>query len=46
MVGRRSDGWHMAVPCDRFGAIGKDVTPEPVSAAWQAWLLRPAPVMP
>lgn len=46
VVGRTASGVFLAVPCDRFGAIDKRATPEPVSAAWQAWLLRPAPVMP
>ena len=46
MTGRQADGRYLAVPCDSSGAIDKQATPEPVSAAWQAWLLRPAPVMP
>lgn len=46
VTGRRPDGRYLAVPCDSSGAIDKQATPEPVSAAWQAWLLRPAPVMP
>lgn len=46
VVGRRSDGRFLGVPCDAFGAIDKDSTPRPVSDAWQAWLEKAPPVMP
>ena len=46
VVGRTSSGRFLCVPCDRFGALDKSARPEPVSAAWQAWLERPVPVMP
>lgn len=57
VVGRTSSGRFLCVPCNSAGAIDKDYRPDPaktreplppfpVSAAWQAWLERPVPVMP